>query len=708
MRQAAYIPNDQFDLVVLSPVINMEEIKRAYLDPFGIDQASTVVFSLHLAPGKKKTPVKEIQEFITTTMVPELRKAGPTYIVCTDAEYFKVLTKSAKAEAQLGYVLDCAFGPWKVVYVPSFRAIFYDPVKIKAKIAQSMEALCDHAWGSYTAPGTDLLKYEFYPQGVEEIEHALNQLLEMGVDLTSDIEAFSLKHYDSGIGTIAFAWNKEEGIAFAVDYEPIPGATEAPFGRKVHNAPVRALLKKFFTALTKKLTWHNISYDVYVLVYQLWMNDLLDTEGMLEGFEVMLDPARWDDTKLITYLATNSCAGNKLSLKEQAQEYAGNYAESEIEDITKIPLERLLRYNLIDTCSTWFVREKHWDTMVADDQLDIYENLFKPAITDIVQMQLTGMPLYMPQVQKVSKLLGVIEKHALNKIQQSRIIHDFTHQLNLAWVEEFNTTRKKKRVTIADAKEVFNPNSPKQLQTLLYGQGTGCLGLPIIELTDSKLPATDADTLRSLRTHANDAEVVALLDTFLEYKAVDKLISSFLPAMLAAPQGPDGWWYLFGNFVLGGTVSGRLSSNSPNLQNLPANVVMVISEALMQLLGDEILPYMVKGGLSLGKLIKSCFIAPPGWLFVGLDFASLEDRISALTTKDPNKLAVYLYGFDGHCLRALSYFPQSMPDIERAPEGAQCYKATVGDKEIYFHSEERIIYQGKEMSGAELAALLGV
>ena len=708
MRQAAYIPNDQFDLVVLSSVINMEEIKRAYLDPFGIDQASTVVFSLHLAPGKKKTPVKEIQEFITTTMVPELKKAGPTYIVCTDAEYFKVLTKSAKAEAQLGYVLDCAFGPWKVVYVPSFRAIFYDPVKIKAKIAQSMEALCDHAWGSYTAPGTDLLKYEFYPQGVEEIEHALNQLLEMGVDLTSDIEAFSLKHYDSGIGTIAFAWNKEEGIAFAVDYEPIPGATEAPFGRKVHNAPVRALLKKFFTALTKKLTWHNISYDVYVLVYQLWMNDLLDTEGMLEGFEVMLDPARWDDTKLITYLATNSCAGNKLSLKEQAQEYAGNYAESEIEDITKIPLERLLRYNLIDTCSTWFVREKHWDTMVADDQLDIYENLFKPAITDIVQMQLTGMPLYMPQVQKVSKLLGVIEKHALNKIQQSRIIHDFTHQLNLAWVEEFNTTRKKKRVTIADAKEVFNPNSPKQLQTLLYGQGTGCLGLPIIELTDSKLPATDADTLRSLRTHANDAEVVALLDTFLEYKAVDKLISSFLPAMLAAPQGPDGWWYLFGNFVLGGTVSGRLSSNSPNLQNLPANVVMVISEALMQLLGDEILPYMVKGGLSLGKLIKSCFIAPPGWLFVGLDFASLEDRISALTTKDPNKLAVYLYGFDGHCLRALSYFPQSMPDIERAPEGAQCYKATVGDKEIYFHSEERIIYQGKEMSGAELAALLGV
>ena len=42
-----------------------------------------------------------------------------------------------------------------------------------------------------------------------------------------------------------------------------------------------------------------------------------------------------------------------------------------------------------------------------------------------------------------------------------------------------------------------------------------------------------------------------------------------------------------------------------------------------------------------GKLIKSCFAAPEGWLFVGADFNSLEDYISALTTKDPNKLRVY-------------------------------------------------------------------
>ena len=68
---------------------------------------------------------------------------------------------------------------------------------------------------------------------------------------------------------------------------------------------------------------------------------------------------------------------------------------------------------------------------------------------------------------------------------------------------------------------------------------------------------------------------------------------------------------------------------------------MVVTAQMMKDFGDIIGPYVSKGSLSLGKLIKSCFQAPPGWVFCGLDFASLEDRISALTTKDPNKLKVY-------------------------------------------------------------------
>lgn len=104
--------------------------------------------------------------------------------------------------------------------------------------------------------------------------------------------------------------------------------------------------------------------------------------------------------------------------------------------------------------------------------------------------------------------------------------------------------------------------------------------------------------------------------------------------------------------------------------------------------------------------LKQCFEHQSGWLFVGLDFDSLEDKISAVTTKDPEKIKVYSDGFDGHCLRALAYFKEHMPDIEMLPEGVTAYKAVVDGKEVYFHSDEEIEYQGQKLLGQELFAQL--
>jgi DNA polymerase-1 len=60
----------------------------------------------------------------------------------------------------------------------------------------------------------------------------------------------------------------------------------------------------------------------------------------------------------------------------------------------------------------------------------------------------------------------------------------------------------------------------------------------------------------------------------------------------------------------------------------------------------------------------------------GADFASLEDRISALTTKDPNKLKVYIDGYCGHCLRAYYYFGANMPDIVETVQSINSIKTT--------------------------------
>lgn len=635
---------DEYPICILTTKVRADEIKREYLDPFGIPDDLAIMISLHQSEVKKKTPVKEMKEYVQTMLVPALENVKPTYLVVGDSEYFKILTGLPKADSYIGYVVDAVDGPWKVVYVPNYQMVFYDPVKIRNKIKTSMDALYAHYNGTYTPPGDGIIKSAAYPDSIPEIKKWLDDLLAMDCDLTVDIEGFSLKPYACGIATICFCWDEHNGIAFPVDYSDNP-------------ALVRALLRRFFEKFRKRLIFHNIAFDASVLIYQLYMKHIIDTRGLLRGLKHIMK--NWEDTKLIAYLATNSCAGNKLSLKDQAQEFAGNYALTDIDDIRKIPLDQLLEYNLVDGLSTWHVYKKHWDTVIKDNQLEIYEQVFKPATVDIVQMQLTGIPLSMPRVKEVKTILSEIRDIAVNEMNLNPKVQEFVYVMNEEWVREKNLKLKKKRVTLADANETFNPGSSQQLQRFLHE----FLELPILETTDSGLASTEAKILRSLKNHTTDPEIQGFLESLLSYKAVAIILSTFIPAFEDARAAPDGWHYLIGNFNLGGTVSGRLSSSNPNLQNLPSNASMIIDQAFLAKY-PLLSKFTKKGSLSIGKLVKYCFCAPPGWLFCGIDFNSLEDRISALTTKDPNKLKVYTDGYDGHCLRAYSYFTDRMPDID--------------------------------------------
>ena len=94
------------------------------------------------------------------------------------------------------------------------------------------------------------------------------------------------------------------------------------------------------------------------------------------------------------------------------------------------------------------------------------------------------------------------------------------------------------------------------------------------------------------------------------------------------------------------------------------------------------------------KPVKAIFRAPPGYIYVGSDFASLEDRISALTTKDENKLKVYTSGADGHSLRAYYYFKKYMQDIKQVSPDTKCYKVEHDDGTIEYLTEEEIVEKG--------------
>lgn len=608
-------------IAIMVPRIQVAEIKKHYMPILSTLNEEVMIVSLYMPRNKKKPSNTDCKEYLVE-LLPNLTDVGITTLIVTQGDYFKVLTKQGKIDANIGDIFDAIDG-FKATYVPNYSRIFHDPDKTKAKILQGLQCVITFlGTGVHKKLGTGIIHSAEYPNTTSSKLAWLNKLLEMDVDLTCDIEGFSLKHFDAGIGTITFCWDEHNGIAFEVD----------DCQTKQKNHVVRQALKNFFRKFERRMIYHNICFDAYILIYQLFMENLLDQQGMLTGLEVMLK--NWECTQLITYLATNSCAGNELGLKVQAQEFAGNYAVEDIQDITQIPLVDLLKYNLIDGLSTWYVYNKHYQTMINDQQEDIYRGLFKDAVVDIIQMQLTGMPVNMDKVVKLNDELTLESKHNVWKMAQSKIVQGFIYQLEDDALAKKNEKLKTKVVTRADlglTKDLmveFNPSSSSQLQSLLYS--SEFLGLPVLDTTDSGLPSTGAETLEKLLVQNISEDTKNFLQILLEYKASAIILSTFLPAFLKAEQGSDGWHYLFGNFRLGGTLSGRLSSNNPNLQNIPSSAGGPLKSRL-------------------AKRIKECFEAPPGWIFVGLDFDSLEDKVSALTTRDPEKLKVYM----GHIIYEL-------------------------------------------------------
>ena len=604
-----------------------------------------------------KAKVSENAAFVEE-LFPILCELRTEYVAVTDGALFKYLTKSPRVDNVGGYVLPCkipGFEHMKLVYLPSPKQLLYDP-SLLARVEQGMDALEMHRRGTYVDPGGSIVKFEEYPQTEERIAYWLKKLVDK--DLSCDIEAFDLKHHKAGIGTITLCWNQHEGIAFPVDYKENVGAIGAPYGSQGFNAPVRAMLKEFFLERAKrkktKTLFHNVSYDGYVLIYQLFMKDLLDTKGMLEGLEAVLNG--FVDTMIVTYLATNSCAGNELGLKPASQEFTGNYAE-DVKDITLVPLKNLLSYNLKDGLATWYVYNKNWPKMVKDQQEPVYRNLFSQMVPDIIQMQLTGLPLDMKEVKRGKAIMEKDRDNALARLADSPVIKKLEEQLTLDYIEKKHAEWKKKRVTpeeVAHKEECkLNINSPLKLQKLLYE----VMDLPVIAHTKTKQPATGGDVIKALKNHATDPDHIEVLDALLDFIAVDKILTAFIPAFEAAPQGPDGWHYLFGFFNIGGTVSGRLSSSNPNLQQIPSS------------------------GTKYAAIIKRMFRAPKGWLFVGLDFDSLEDKISALTTKDPNKLKVY----QGHIV----------------------YELTIDGVCHHIRDDATIVYDGKTYTGEQFYAAFG-
>lgn len=649
MRNHTFGAADSYPVALLIKPTSFkkDDLIKHYVQPLEVrGLARDQIFAMTLEyNGEKKVKASFVKEYCAD-LLPELKSCGVKYMLVADAEYFKYLAKRPNAESCQGYVLPCAIAGYEdmfVVLTLNHSQLIYKP-ELREKLDASLDALVSHMHGRYQAPGTNIIHKAVYPETVDAIRACLEKLMSFPA-LTIDIEAFSLRFYEAGIGTIAFGTDQHRFVAFPVDYKEntpvIPLAEKRQdYGRFEPNHEVRSLLKWFFTNYKGKLIGHNLSYDAKVIIYTLWMKSLLDTENLLEGLEIMTRDM--EDTKIVAYLATNTTAGNVLGLKPLAHEFAGNWAVEEIKDIKKIPLKELLQYNGVDVLSTFWVYNKYYPIMVNDQQTQVYRDLMLPSLKTLLQTELTGMSMSSTKIQETKTKLEALRDGYETVIRNSPVVQQMNLIVQTRAMEAANAKLKTKQHPLekfADA--VFNPGSGLQLQILLYE----LMSLPVLDYTESNQPATGADTLAKLIHHTDNPVYKELLSALIDYGKVNKILSTFIPAFEKAikKDNSDIVW-LHGNFNLGGTVSGRLSSNSPNLTNLPS-------------------------GSTFGKVIKEEFCAPEGWLMVGADFSALESKVDTLLTRDPMKEVVYTDGFDSHCLASYFYFKDQMADITAELQG---------------------------------------
>lgn len=536
-----------------------------------------------------------------------------TKLIIADSTYYKTICKMPKVSANYGNVIKGAYPGYEkfdCVYVPNHKSLFKQPDN-KKLIDIGIKAIA----------GTNnsvLIKSAEYGFTFGSDRELLDSLYKYPV-LSADIETSGLD-LRSSVVSITFCWSKNNGIAIDL------GVTGLYY------------LKKFLENYKGKLVFHGGLFDAKLLIRNLWMRHDTDYEGMLEGLQYFRD---FDDTMILAYLATNSTTKVGLGLKELALEYVGHYA-IEIDDITKYTKKEILQYNLIDGLGTFYLYEKYQAELTSKPYLEI----FQPSLYTLLKMMLVGLPMDSEEVRTAGEVLTAREKILHQQIQENDHIKQFNILIRTEACEEAKKIRTEKLLagvkvrtpvkTVEDFQDlIFNPNSGPQKAKLIK-----MLKLPILDTTKTGAPSTGREILENLQKHTTDQEIIDLLQFMVELAEVAKINGTFIKALLQEEN------FLHGSLKLGGTQSGRLSSSDPNLTNMPSHGPM-------------------------GKLIKKCIKAPPGWLFCGADFDALEEKIGAILSGDPHRIKVYTDGFDGHAMRTVKYFGDQMPDIQEALQKAE-------------------------------------
>ena len=428
-----------------------------------------------------------------------------------------------------------------------------------------------------------------------------SQDLKKLVNLLYNQEAFSFKIYadyvnavESEIYGIAFAINdsvkinNDDRLSFdglsesSVYYVPV---RHSNLSNQLRIEDVISELKPIFESdKIKKFVYDSKNQ------YNILRNIEINAKGII--FDVMLASYVYDSSRKHEL---------DVQVLEQLNHAIIPYAEFDKKNPLKIcdaPIENVLN-NISDECASIIELAKYWNKTLSEDELKIVYNIETPLSLVLADMEYNGVSV---DVEYLSQL---------TEIMNSKLFEIESSVYNLAGC-------------------TFNINSPKQVGEVLFVK----LGLKSKKKRGKAAFSTSAEVLEEL---SEEYEIAKLI---LEYRKYSKLKSTYTEALPALISPKDKRIHTTYNQTV--TVTGRLSSSNPNLQNIPIRT-------------EE------------GNKIRNAF-APQNkndYLILSADYSQIELRLLAHITQDAHLSEAFNNGIDVHTLTASKVFEVPVENVTK-------------------------------------------
>ena len=417
---------------------------------------------------------------------------------------------------------------------------------------------------------------------IDDLKKLIKQITESGI-CAIDTETDSLNINNVNLVGISICF--ENNKAYYIPLSHKESKTNKLLKNQINFKDAMEEIKKLCSDSSILKIGQNIKYDIRVLKkYGVKIESISDTMLMSYAFENGITRHNLDDLAQkhlnITTIKFKDVVGT--GKKQITFDYV------DINQATKYASEdALITFNLYNLFSKKILTGKH---------NFIYQNIDKPLIEVLASMEEKGIKIDNEYLKKLSR--------------------EFSKEINI--LEE-------KIFTIS--KTNFNIGSPKQLGEVLFGK----MQIKGGKKTKSGTFSTDSNTLEEIASHGEK-----IAKYILSWRELSKLRSTYSEALV--DQISKTTKRVHTSYANATTITGRLSSNDPNLQNIPIRTEN-------------------------GRKIRKAFIAEKGYNLVSFDYSQIELRLAAEISKDQNLIKAFKDGEDIHSKTASEIFSIKIKDL---------------------------------------------